>query len=120
MFFRIKFFKKQLWVYIPIEGILIEKKCYIDIENTTSEYETSLKSSNWREMFSHELNIHGEQRLYLKGLRTRDGYTQAELGALIGVLASNISAMERGRRSIGRKTAQRLAGVFKVSYRNFL
>lgn len=90
------------------------------IENATTEYVVPSQNNSWRDMFSNELKHHGEQGLYLKGLRLREGYTQVKLGFLVGISASNISAMERGRRSIGKGIAKRMASIFKVSYRNFL
>ncbi len=60
------------------------------------------------------------QGLYLKGLRLREGYSQQKLGELIGTSPNNISAMEHGRRPIGKEMAQRLAKVLKANYRLFL
>lgn len=79
-----------------------------------------LKKKNWRDFFEKELTIHSEQGLYLRGLRLREDYTQAKLGQLIGTSPNNISAMEHGRRPIGKEIAQRLAKVFKTDYRMFL
>ena len=78
------------------------------------------KRKGWKSLFSKELETHSEQGLYLKGLRLREGYTQSELGVLIGVSPNNISAMERGHRQIGKSIAQRLSRVFKVNYQRFL
>lgn len=86
----------------------------------TEESLPQKKRQGWRALFNEELESHSEQGLYLKGLRLRDGFTQAELGSLIGISPNNISAMERGRRSIGKRIAQRLSQVFKVHYNRFL
>lgn len=75
---------------------------------------------DWKEVFSLEIQLHTEQGLYLRGLRLREGYTQSQLGKLIGVNANNICAMENGRRPIGKEIARRLAVIFKVSYQKFL
>ena len=56
----------------------------------------------------------------LAGLRYREDLTQKQLGELIDVSPKNISAMEHGRRPIGKNIAKRLAKVFKTDYRNFL
>lgn len=90
------------------------------IEESVEVRSTSRKKGSWRDLFSEELESHSEQGLYLKGLRLREGYTQAQLGALIEVSPNNISAMEKGRRLIGKAIAQRLAQVFKVNYQRFL
>ena len=90
------------------------------IEDVAEAHSTRSKKENWRNIFKKELAVHGEQGLYLRGLRLREDYTQAELGQLIGISPSNISAMEHGRRLIGKEIAQRLAKVFKTDYRMFL
>ena len=46
--------------------------------------------------------------------------TQAELAAEVGVKATHISEMERGKRPIGKDMAKRLAKVLKVNYKVFL
>ena len=41
----------------------------------------------------------------LRGLRYRDGFTQVELGKLLGIAQGNISLMEKGKRPIGKGIA---------------
>ncbi len=67
-----------------------------------------------------QLNADLEPGRFLKDLRLRKEYTQAHLSQLIGTSANNISSMERGKRPIGKKTAQKLAAIFKVKYQCFL
>ena len=56
----------------------------------------------------------------LRGFRAREEMTQAELATEVGVKATHISEMERGKRPIGKDMAKRLAKVFKVNYQVFL
>jgi DNA-binding XRE family transcriptional regulator len=56
----------------------------------------------------------------LRGLRYRDGLTQVELGNLLGTAQANISLMEKGKKTIGKTIAKRLADIFKTDYRLFL
>ncbi|MFZ5451961.1 MAG: helix-turn-helix domain-containing protein [Thermodesulfobacteriota bacterium] len=56
----------------------------------------------------------------LRGARYREGLTQAQLAAMIGVKPSHISEMEKGKRPIGKDMAKRLARVLKASYKVFL
>lgn len=56
----------------------------------------------------------------LRGIRIREGLTQAEMAKKIKVTQSDISQMENGSRSIGRKIAQRIEKLFDVDYRSFL
>ena len=56
----------------------------------------------------------------LKGARLMHELTQAQLAAMIGVKASHISEMEKGKRPIGKEMARRLAKALKTSYQVFL
>ncbi len=56
----------------------------------------------------------------LRGLRVRENLTQVEMAKRIKVTQSDISQMENGTRSIGRKVAQRIEALFEVDYREFL
>lgn len=96
------------------------KTHHIENANATKVKPTRVKKKVCRDFFEDELKTRSEQGLYLQGLRFREGYTQAQLGHLIGVTQNNISAMENGRRSIGKALAQRLGHVFGVRYQKFL
>uniref|UniRef100_A0A7C3SHY6 XRE family transcriptional regulator n=1 Tax=Desulfobacca acetoxidans TaxID=60893 RepID=A0A7C3SHY6_9BACT len=56
----------------------------------------------------------------LRGARHRERLTQAQLAGKIGVKASHISEMEKGKRPIGKDMAKRLAQALHTSYRVFL
>jgi len=56
----------------------------------------------------------------LRGLRIRENLTQTQMAKKIKVTQSDISQMENGVRSIGRKVAQRIEKLFAVDYRSFL
>lgn len=56
----------------------------------------------------------------LKGARLMHELTQAQLAAMIGVKASHISEMEKGKRPIGKEMAKRLAKALNTSYQVFL
>jgi len=58
--------------------------------------------------------------VYLRGLRYREDLTQAELGEKLNIPQTNISQMELGKRSIGKKLAMKLAKVFGTDYHFFL
>ena len=56
----------------------------------------------------------------IRGLRYREGLTQAQLAERIGVKRHHVSEMEHGRRSIGKEMAKRLAKALKTDYKVFL
>jgi ribosome-binding protein aMBF1 (putative translation factor) len=55
----------------------------------------------------------------LRGLRSREGLKQKDLAATLGISPAHLSAMEHGRRPIGKEMAKRLAKVLGTSYRVF-
>lgn len=55
----------------------------------------------------------------LRGLRSREGLTQRQLTAMIGVKPNHISEMENGKRPIGKETAKRLAKALQTDYKVF-
>src|SRR5689334_11806637 len=56
----------------------------------------------------------------LKGLRTRENLSQIAFAKKIVTTQANLSAMENGRRPIGKIIAKRLEEIFGVDYRYFL
>lgn len=78
------------------------------------------KSVNWRDAFKEVFGDMPPSAVSLKGMRNREGWTQAELGEKIGVSQANLSKMESGKRPIGKTVARRLAEIFETDYRIFL
>lgn len=76
----------------------------------------------WREVFKEDLQKRGEAGVYLRGLRLREGLTQAQLARKLGSRISqhHISEMENGRRPISKDMAKRLGKVLHADYRMFL
>jgi hypothetical protein len=56
----------------------------------------------------------------LRGARTREGLTQAQVAELARVKIHHISEMENGKRPIGKEMAKRLGKALNVNYRVFL
>jgi len=56
----------------------------------------------------------------LRGVRRRLNLTQKEMAEKIGVSQGDLSKMEKGERSIGRKLAMRIGKRLKIDYRRFL
>ena len=72
------------------------------------------------ELFSDITNETGEPAVLLKGLRYREGLSQIEFAKVLNISQTNLSAMENGRRAIGKELAKRIADNFDVDYRIFL
>ena len=53
----------------------------------------------------------------LRGARYREDVSQRNLAKLSGVSVSNISAMENGRRPIGKDIAKRFAKILNIDWR---
>ena len=66
------------------------------------------------DVFGDLINEHGEPGFLLKGLRHREGLSQIEFSKILNITQTNLSAMENGRRSIGKELAKRIAAKFQV------
>jgi DNA-binding XRE family transcriptional regulator len=71
-------------------------------------------------LFKDLIGESGESAVLLKGLRYREGLSQTEFAKKLNISQSNLSAMENGRRTIGKELAKKIAKIFKVDYRIFL
>ena len=56
----------------------------------------------------------------LRGYRYRDDLSQVDLAKRLGITQADVSNLESGRRPISKKMAEKLAKIFKTSYRVFL
>lgn len=56
----------------------------------------------------------------LRGLRKREGISQASLGFALGIAQTNISQMELGKRTIEKTLAKKFADLLKRDYPLFL
>lgn len=73
----------------------------------------------WREAFPE----HEDRPAYsvaLKSFREMRGLTQAALAEAAGIPQGHISAMERGKMTIGKERAKRLAKALDAGYKVFL
>lgn len=59
-------------------------------------------------------------RAYIGDLRARAGLTQGQAAQQVGIAASGLSAIERGRRRVDEDIATRLAVILKVSEQDVL
>ena len=72
------------------------------------------------DLFSVLTQKSGEPGVLLRGLRYREGLSQIEFAKKLNVSQTNLSAMENGRRAIGKELAKRIGDIFGLDYRVFL
>lgn len=72
------------------------------------------------DLFSDLTQKTGEPGVLLKGLRYREGLSQIEFAKKLNISQTNLSAMENGRRTIGKELAKRIADIFGLDYRVFM
>jgi DNA-binding XRE family transcriptional regulator len=58
--------------------------------------------------------------MLLRGLRTKEGITQAELAKSLGIKQHRVSEMEKGKRAISVDMAKRIGETYNISYKVFL
>jgi len=97
----------------------VPKKLLKDIEQykIESKDEISISSDNLISKLSKGLP---EYAVNMKGIRSREGLTQNEFAKSLKIQQANVSAMENGRRPIGKELAKKISKKFKVDYRIFL
>jgi ribosome-binding protein aMBF1 (putative translation factor) len=77
------------------------------------------ESVPWRDAFL-ELEQEPSYSITLRGARTKENISQAELAEKTGIPQSHISQMENGKLEIGKERAKRLGEVLNLDYRLFL
>ena len=77
------------------------------------------ESIPWRDAFP-DLSDDQLPGVVLRGIRHREGMTQAELSTITGIPQRHLSEIETGKRNIGKDRAEKLAQVLDVDYRIFL
>ncbi len=90
---------------------IIEKYKLDDKENGAESVES---------VFGELIAEYGEPAVLLKGLRTKEALSQIDFAKAIGITQQNLSAMENGRRSIGKEIAKRIAKKCGIDYRMLL
>lgn len=102
---------------LPIKITKQLEKYAIRDANLVQRAENSIKkllNSQPEEVFADINKRYTKPGAILKGIRLREGLSQAQFAALIQVTQGDLSKMERGKRSIGKHLAQRIAKKFDV------
>lgn len=82
--------------------------------------EGELDTITAEEFFNKHFAGRPEWAVSLRGYRTREGLTQAQLADATGIPQRHISEMENGKRPIGKERAKVLAKALNTDYRIFL
>ena len=96
---------------------------YVIPVSVIEKYRTAANKKEYfsvEETFADLINAYGKPGALLQGLRAKEGLTQVIFAKAIKVSQANLSAMENGRRPIGKDIAQRIGKKFKIDYRIFL
>ena len=108
----------------PVAKISWHGKLYVVPVKIMEQYAIDETSDNAHtsidEVFSGLIQKTGEPGLLLRGLRYREGLSQIQFAQKLGVTQTNLSAIENGRRTIGKELAKRIGGIFDTDYRLFL
>jgi DNA-binding XRE family transcriptional regulator len=103
----------EICIRVPVEDVAMIRELLKSSGHALDISERELYSA--KEVFpdSHPGRL-------LKGLRTRENLTQAQLSEKTGLNTRHISEMEHGKRPIGKTMAKRLAAALNASYKMFL
>ena len=88
------------------------KGCFLNTE--------SKKTINTADVFSDLNQKYSKSGAILKGARLKEDLSQKKLGQKLNLPQNLISNMERGKKPIDKKMAQRLSKILKIPYKAFL
>lgn len=74
----------------------------------------------WESLARERLEKYKKSGLVLRGMRYREGLSQKHLAELSGVTQNEISNIENGKRTVGKKIAEKLAKALNFDYRMLL
>ena len=101
-----------------VKTALLKLECKIRLAQKTPMVKNAVPEKAWYSIEETFPDYHAGHRL--RGARYREDISQRQLSKLIGVSVSNLSAMENGRRPIGKEMAKRLGEALTVDWRLFL
>jgi ribosome-binding protein aMBF1 (putative translation factor) len=110
----------------PITGKYSEICIRVPVQDVEKFRELLKSSGQAFEIWERELDSAAEvfpdshPGKILKGLRTREDLSQAQLAEKAGLKPHHVSEMEHGKRVIGKAMAKKLAAVLNTSYKMFL
>ena len=100
------------------QAILSEVKALLEAKGCSIREEAPAEEKEWYTTEEVFPDFHAGHAL--RGARYREDVSQRQLAKLTGVSVQNISAMENGRRTIGKEMAKRFGEVLNTDWRLFL
>jgi DNA-binding XRE family transcriptional regulator len=101
-----------------VKAVLESKGCAIQQKKLLPLGHNTAEDKEWYTIEEVFPDFHAGDSL--RGVRYRENISQRQLARLTGVSAQNISAMEHGRRPIGKDMAKRFAKVLNTDWRLLL
>ncbi len=85
-------------------------------KNFAKEQTLEIKKTEWYQDLKSKITPADNLKIY----RQNKGLSQGKLAKIIGVLPSNISEMERGKRGISKDVAKKLSIVLETRTEKFI
>ena len=85
----------------------LEKQCKDDDDSPAA----------WETLAKERIEKYKKAGLVLRGMRYRENLSQKKLAEKSGVTQNEISNIENGKRTVGKKIAERLANILNFNYR---
>lgn len=82
-----------------------------------SDSEEAVSSS---EVFPDTQNLEKRIGIVFRGIRFKHNLTQAEVAERLGIDQSDVSKIEKGKRSVGKALAKKIEKEFGIDYHRFL
>ncbi len=74
----------------------------------------------WEILAKERIEKYKKSGLVLRGMRYREGMSQKQLEEATGITQNEISNIENGKRTVGKKNAEKLAKALNFDYRMLL
>ena len=101
-----------------VKAALLKLECKVRLAKKAPQAKTAAPEKEWYTIEETFPDHHAGHRL--RGARYREDISQRQLSQLTGVSVQNLSAMENGRRPIGKEMAKRLGATLNVDWRLLL
>jgi ribosome-binding protein aMBF1 (putative translation factor) len=91
-----------------------------DFLNKQHEEEDDDSPVAWEVLAKERIEKYKKSGLVLRGMRYREGFSQKKLAKESGVSQNEISNIENGKRTVGKKIAEKLSNALNFDYRLLL